>query len=343
MKVFGLQGNIYRLARLASRSELDEAEKARLEVLKRFVLARQKGLSAVDAARVVGRPKATIYRWMRRLKETQSVALYSRRPKRFRQGENRAELEKKIVELRTKHPTWGRRKIAKKLSKESGGNEWTVGRIISGLLRRGKIKTAKFAAQRAGQRRKPARPYAQRLKRGQRLHASTMGEAAQVDHMSVEITPGHTVKHFNGVCVASRWNVADVFSTASAQTAKKFLDKLITQWPCTLKAIQVDGGSEFMGDFESECHQRGIELFVLAPKSPKLNGRVERINGTWRADFYNQFDLPYQLDELRPYLQDFQDQYNYDRPHEGIDLQTPWQAIESFRAKTEVSSQSHMS
>jgi len=36
-----------------------------------------------------------------------------------------------------------------------------------------------------------------------------------------------------------------------------------------------------MADFEKTCQDRRIDLYVLPPRSPKLNGGVERTNGTW--------------------------------------------------------------
>jgi len=51
-----------------------------------------------------------------------------------------------------------------------------------------------------------------------------------------------------------------------------------------VKAIQVDGGSEFKADFEAACQARGIRLCVLPPRSPKLNGCVERGNRTHREE-----------------------------------------------------------
>jgi hypothetical protein len=53
-----------------------------------------------------------------------------------------------------------------------------------------------------------------------------------------------------------------------------------------------------------------VRQAVFAPKSPKLNSRVERINGTWRTDFYELYDLPTQPSELRPLLYDYMDTYN---------------------------------
>ena len=54
------------------------------------------------------------------------------------------------------------------------------------------------------------------------------------------------------------------------------VDTLLRRMPFPIKVIQVDGGSEFQDSFEEECQRRGIKLFVLLPRSPKLNGHVER-------------------------------------------------------------------
>ena len=95
-----------------------------------------------------------------------------------------------------------------------------------------------------------------------------------------------------------------MYKSASAKNASAFIDKVIKDSPFPIARIQVDGGSEFMAEFEQACKKNHIELAVLAPKSHKLNGHVERINGTWRSDFYELYDLPTQLYELRPLLND---------------------------------------
>jgi hypothetical protein len=47
-----------------------------------------------------------------------------------------------------------------------------------------------------------------------------------------------------------------------------------------VKALQVDDGSEFAAQFELACQQKQLPLFVLPPKSPKLNAHVERSHRT---------------------------------------------------------------
>jgi IS30 family transposase len=75
-------------------------------------------------------------------------------------------------------------------------------------------------------------------------------------------------------------------SRASSACAAKFLDKIISTFPFPVVSIQVDGGSEFMKDFETACQEKNIPLFVLPPRSPKLNGGVEHCNKTSRHEFY---------------------------------------------------------
>lgn len=112
------------------------------------------------------------------------------------------------------------------------------------------------------------------------------GEMVQIDHMSV-YSDGSCVKHFKAVCPVSRFMVANVYSNATSYTAAKFLKKVINDAPFKISLIQVDGGSEFMKEFEQLCEELHVKLFVLPPKSPKYNGNVERCNGVTRDDFYS--------------------------------------------------------
>ena len=73
---------------------------------------------------------------------------------------------------------------------------------------------------------------------------------------------------------------------ATAASATMFLDTLLERMPFPVRALQVDGGSEFAADFEQACRQRQLWLFVLPPRSPKLNGAVERAQRTHTEEFY---------------------------------------------------------
>ena len=112
--------------------------------------------------------------------------------------------------------------------------------------------------------------------------------------------------------------------------------------PFPIEAIQVDGGSEFKADFETECQRRGIDLFELPPRSPKLNGHVERNNGAWRYEFYATWDLPDDdLDDINRWIDAFADEFNTFRPHQALGGHTPAQYLARHTAEEPLPS--HMS
>jgi len=67
----------------------------------------------------------------------------------------------------------------------------------------------------------------------------------------------------------------------------------------------VDGGSEFMAEFEMACQEQGIQLFVLPPRSLKLNGCVERAQRTHTEEFYQVYADDWDLSTLNQVLQEW--------------------------------------
>ncbi|MHB1530724.1 integrase core domain-containing protein [Acidithiobacillus sp.] len=45
---------------------------------------------------------------------------------------------------------------------------------------------------------------------------------------------------------------------------------------------------------------------------------MERINGSWRHEFYHDYDLPPPLHQLRPLIKSWQPIYNTIRPHSTV-------------------------
>lgn len=220
-------------------SSSDKEAQSRFDAICRFEEAMSKGLSSDDAARAVGVPRSTLYRWRKnKTMRLDSLISKSRRPKNFRKAKNRSNVAIRIQALREEFPRWGKRKITKLLKREGVDiSESSVGRVISGLLQRGVLVSAKLSRHKGIVRLKPKRPYAIRLKRGQKLKADSPGQAIQIDHMSVPMASGCVLKHFNAICTVSRWNTAEVYTRATAKTASDFIDKLINQSPFPIQKI----------------------------------------------------------------------------------------------------------
>ncbi len=97
--------------------------------------------------------------------------------------------------------------------------------------------------------------------------------------------------------------------------------------PFPVRARQVDGGSEFAAAFERACQERNIRLFVLPPRSPKLNGSVERVQRTHTEEFYELYRGTFQLIPLNRALQKWEATYNQLRPHQALGHLTPSQSL----------------
>ena len=104
--------------------------------------------------------------------------------------------------------------------------------------------------------------------------------------------------------------------------------------PYKIRSIQVDGGSEFMADFETECERLAIPLIVLPPSRPKYNGGVERGNRTFREDFYDEpAILADSIGALRFDLKKAVTKYNTYRPHHALKGRTPMEYLRITQAE----------
>jgi transposase InsO family protein len=330
MQVFGLPGHVIRGARLASRiaaKSSDNEAVIRRAAVERWRQAMADGLTADQAARAVGVPRASLYRWRERPEAR------SRRPKRMRGKSWTPALVEAVAHLRGDNPMWGKRKLAVLLHREGFAvSVSTVGRIIAHLVARGAIVAVPVLRRKPGGRR--FRPlnhrHAKRLPKG--LKPEKPGALVQIDTLFVNVRPDRAIKHFTAYDPVAKWTVGSVATRATAQCASALLDKLIAEAPFKIEGIQVDGGSEFRADFETACQEKGLTLFVLPPKRPQLNGAVERAQGSWRYEFYACYDLPSRIDKLQPLVDAFAHRFNHYRPHDALDGQTPAEYLKAISA-----------
>lgn len=194
----------------------------------------------------------------------------------------------------------------------------TVDRVLARLRRRGLLVEPPLRAISA--RRRP-RPYA--IRKPPDDPVERPGDLVEVDTLDVRPLPGVILKHFTARDVIARWDVLEAYSRATATTAADFLAAIEARMPFPIRAIQVDGGSEFAAVFEEACQHRGLRLFVLPPRSPKLNGHVERAQRTHTEEFYECYDGDLQLASLRPALRAWEKTYNTVRPHQALGYLTP--------------------
>lgn len=284
----------------------------------------------------------TFYRWRRRYSPRDLTTLEERkrRPRRLRQPTWSAELERAVLELRRQYPRWGKDKLAVLLRREGPTVSTSmVGRILKRLKRRGLlVEPAPNSI--SARRPRPPRPYAVRKPKDYLPRAP--GDLVEIDTLDLRPLPGVALKHFTARDVISRWDVLEVHSRATATTAAGFLDTLQARMPFPIRAIQVDGGSEFQAGFEAECQRRKLKLFVLPPRSPKLNGAVERAQRTHTEEFYEVWPLSdWRVDALNRQCRSWERVYNTIRPHQALGYLTPFEFVRGGGRETYASRPSH--
>jgi putative transposase len=331
MSVYGaILPGAARLARLT----LDLSKQGRGR-LKWFDYYERHKHNASLTARYFGISRQTFYRWKRRYNPRNLSTLETRphRPRHLRQPTWSSELATAVQRVREANPRWGKDKLVLLLRAEGWAVSTSmVGRILGRLRDRGVLQEPWVSAISA-RKRHWRRPYGVRKPKGYKPVAP--GDLVQVDTLDVRPLPGVVRKQFTARDVVSRWDVLEIYSQATATTATRFLDALQARSPFTIRAIQVDGGSEFMAGFEEACRQRGILLFVLPPRSPKLNGCVERANRTHTEEFYELYDGDLDLPTLRTALLVWEERYNTFRPHQALNYLTPAQFLGDYSSRKE--------
>ena len=282
----------------------------------------------------------TFYRWKRRYDPYHLESLEDRscRPNRVRQPAYSAELVTAVQRLREEYPGWSKDKLVILLRRKGcASSASTVGRILKKLKERGVLKEPlpNHISARKSQR---LRPYAVRKPKDYIVREP--GDIVEVDTLDVRPLPGVVLKHFTARDVISRWDVLEAHTRANSHTATAFMDTLLKRMPFPIKVIQVDGRSEFQDAFEEECQRRGIKLFVLPPRSPKLNGHVERAQRTHTEEFYEVTDTSFEIGELNQALLEWEMIYNTVRPHQALGYLTPKEFLKLYqqnKRKEEVS------
>ncbi len=291
--------------------------------LKWFDFYQSHGRNARLTCRHFGISAQTFYRWKGRYKPSDLGTLEdgSHHPDHVRQPMYSAELVDAVVRLREEYPRWGKDKLRVLLEREGlHTSASTVGRILTSAKERGILvePVPNYVSARKHPRK---RPYAQR--KPKEYQARSPGDIVQLDTLDLRPLPGMLLKHFTAHDVVCKWNVLGVYTQASATTAADFLDSLSARMPFPIKALQVDGGSEFESIFEETCQRRGIRLFILPPRSPKLNGGVERAHRSHTEEFYEVTNSTFELADLRPELLEWETIYNTVRPHQALGYLTP--------------------
>jgi transposase InsO family protein len=285
------------------------------------------GRNVSRTCRHFGISRPSFYRWQERYQRVGLRGLEDRshRPQQVMPPTWTTEQVLAVRTLREQYPYLGKAKLQVLLARQ--GHELSasmVGRILRRLRLSGQLQEPPRLRRRRG--RTARRPYA--IRKPKDYAPTEPGDLVQIDTLDVAIGAGSRFLQLSLVDMVARWTAAELRRGKAAITMRESLMRMEERLPFSLRGIQIDGGSEFKAEFEAYCQERGIQLFVLPPRSPKLNGMVERLQRTYRDEFYACVDLEPRLEPAQAALREYEDTYNTVRPHQALGYRTPQEVLD---------------
>jgi transposase InsO family protein len=178
-------------------------------------------------------------------------------------------------------------------------------------------------------------PASQRYKRydrrWRRYEKPRPGHRVQLDVKFIAPLAGSRRKHYQFTAIddCTRLRVLRIYPQLNQKTAIQFADYVLERLPFRVEVIQTDNGAEFQSLFHYHLLDRGISHDYIKPRTPRLNGKVERSHRIDNEEFYQLLDGMV-IDDTKVFndkLREWEDFYNYHRPHGGLGGQTPYERL----------------
>ena len=293
-----------------------------------FTLAEEIGVR--PACRAMGVHHSTYYRLKKQVDRFGLEALNVRERRRPRMpNQIGPHIEQRILAFALARPGFGPRRISSELGREKWGGIRVSEHGVWRVLRRFNLNTR---AKRLALVARHADPFEQRppLPPPERhIDASEPGEKVQMDCFFIGRLSGSkgSVWQYTASDVASGFIWAELHSSERNPRAR-WTAELVHRVARELKAagwrlqeITTDNGSEFAArQFGDACQAVGARQFRIKAGRPNSNGCVERAQLTileecWRPAFAR--SLAPKITALRRDLDEYLDEFNFDRAHNG--------------------------
>lgn len=184
---------------------------------------------------------------------------------------------------------------------------------------------------RAGMNRLPtSMRYRRRDERFRRYEKPLPGHQLQIDVKFLAPLPGRRRYYqYTAIDDCTRIRVLRIYERNTQQTAITFLDYVLSKLPFAVACIQADNGSEFGPQFHWHTLDKRIQHRYIRPRRPYLNGKSERSHRIDEEEFYRQLGgvVISSVEEFNRRLQEWEQFYNYHRPHGSLDGQTPYERL----------------
>lgn len=298
----------------------------RREIREIIEMWRECGGNASETARRLGIDRRTVSRWVQRgrqpwgyvrWKGVQRRSTAPRHRKRVLTLDQAAEVlawRRKTGYCREKAAAWARK----------SGIEVSASTLHRLFLKHGLVRPSP-------RRRRP------RFQNGRAMRPSNTHELGYLQMDVKYVTPElsglpYTCYEYACIDILSRYKVALLLPVLDEAGSVVTLRYAQQAYPFPIRYVQTDNGLEFQTAFHTLCGDNGIDHYYIHKNSPNENAVIERSFRTDQDEFFYLLEYaPTDINELNAWFQNYLVTYNTVRPHMGLDMLTPKEAIALYQ------------
>ncbi len=266
-------------------------------------------------------PKSTFYKWKKAYETEGDAGLKRKKPIASTHPKKiKAEVVEKVLQIRKDHKM-GSWRIKWYLERYHGIciSESSVTRI---LRKNGVGRLSKTASK--------------RTLHSKRYSKKTPGHHVQMDVKFIHFVSdkGQKIRRFQYTAIddATRIRALKIYSKHSQANAIDFVNYVVEKFPFRINTIRTDRGHEFQAKFHWHVEDKGMRHHYIKPRSPYLNGKVERSHRTDQNEFYQLISYTDDVD-LNKKLEHWEQFYNYHRSHSALNGKTPYETLKCILDK----------
>lgn len=162
------------------------------------------------------------------------------------------------------------------------------------------------------------------------MHAKNVSTVGKLQMDVKYVTPAlsglpHTCFEYAVIDIFSRYKQGIIVPNLDAWSSIASLRVILPMLPFKVDFIQTDNGLEFQSVFMDFLKQQGISHHFIHKSTPNENAVIERSFRTDEEEFYfaPKYRRPIDLHDLNNQFHAYLKFYNDERPHFGINLETP--------------------
>jgi transposase InsO family protein len=253
----------------------------------------------------------TGYKWIQRYKEHGEVGLYeqSRRPNHSPRKSN-PEVEAAVLQVRSKHPSWGGRKIRWQLEQEGLEGVPAASTITAILHRHDKIQPEESEKHRA-------------LQRFEMEHPNQLWQMDFKGHF--EMANGALCHPLTVLDDHSRFLLGlKACQAERSKTVKYHLESIFEEYGLPEQML-MDNGVVWQGFHTGLTFwlvRLGIQVVHGRPYHPQTQGKDERLHRTLKEELLHAQQF-FDLNDCQAKFEVWRSMYNHERPHQALAMQPP--------------------